>query len=376
MMQKLTRSYVLSFVAIASALPTAAIAAPGFIFKTNDSVTANSSSSYWTPQRLQNAKPLNLPKPTNSQITTQATPLAGTPISASGQAPTINIAPNLQNKLFQPSQVNSNSVADEAVQPNNAGSVGAYFTSSRLIPLSADTVYPYRTVGKLFFTQPGQGDFVCSGAVIKQRIVLTAGHCVHSGNGGQNGFFTNFLFVPAYRDGAAPFKSWSWSYVITTDAWSKGNGVVPNAADYAMLEINDLPFNGVYRKIGQVTGFLGFKTLSLFPNHATLLGYPGNLDNGNKMHQVTAQSFRTRTPNSVEYGSDMRGGSSGGPWVQNFGVAAVGQNGGRNPGLNQIIGVTSYGPVATDPLYQGSSIPDSRFVNMLNTICKRKPGNC
>ncbi|MUL37802.1 hypothetical protein BWI75_16065 [Gloeocapsopsis sp. AAB1 = 1H9] len=371
--QAYIKPHVVSIVTLISMLPTAVVAAPGFVSKVNDTVITNSNNTYWTPQRLQNAKPLNLPKPTN-QLTTQTAPLAGTPVSVSGQAPTVNIPPDLQNKLFQPRQINS--VADELVQPNNVGSVGAHFTSSRLVPLSADVVYPYRAVGKLFFTIPGQGDFVCSGAVIKPRIVLTAGHCVHSGSGGQKGFFTNFLFLPAYRDGAAPYKSWSWSYVMTPDAWAKGNGVVPNAADYAMIEINDLPFKGVNRKIGQVTGSLGFKTFSLFPNHATLLGYPGNLDNGNKMHQVTAQSFRTQTPNSVEYGSDMRGGSSGGPWIQNFGVASVGQSGGQNPGLNQIIGITSYGSVSTDPLYQGSSVPDSRFVNMLNTICNRKPGNC
>ncbi len=373
MISKVIRTYALSFVAIASLFPSAVVASD-LIFHDNDSVTPNNSRSYWTPRRLQNAKPLPMPKPTRG-VTTQATPAVGTPVSGRGQPPTVNIKPDFNNRLFQPPQTNFQANEQE-VQPNNVGSVGAFFTSSRLIPLSADVVYPYRPVGKLFFTIPNEGDFVCSGAVLKPRIVLTAGHCVHSGSGGQSGFFTNFLFVPAYRDGIAPFQAWSWSHVVTTNAWSQGGGVVPNAADYAMIEIIDLPFNGVSRRIGQVTGFLGFRTLSLFPNHATLLGYPSNLDNGHKMHQVTAQSFRTRNPNSVEYGSDMRGGSSGGPWIQNFGVAAVGQNAGRNPGLNQIIGVTSYGPVATDPLYQGSSIPDSRFVNMLNAMCRRQPGNC
>lgn len=38
--------------------------------------------------------------------------------------------------------------------------------------------------GKVFFTDPGFGDFVCSGSTLnsaKARLVFTAGHCVHHG---------------------------------------------------------------------------------------------------------------------------------------------------------------------------------------------------
>jgi len=79
---------------------------------------------------------------------------------------------------------------------------------------------------------------------------------------------------------------------------------------------------------------------------------------------------------NVEYGSDMRGGSSGGPWVQNFGVLASGQSGGVNSGTNRVIGVTSYGYTSTDPLVQGSSIPDLCFIDLLNLACTHRGGNC
>jgi V8-like Glu-specific endopeptidase len=259
--------------------------------------------------------------------------------------------------------------------PQNAGTFNAHFTSSRLIPLTADTSYPYRTVGKLFFTIPGQGDFVCSASVIKPRLILTAGHCVHSGTASP-GFFTNWRFAPAFRDGVAPFQTWDWNFVITTSTWASGGGSVPNAADYALIELRDRSINNVVRRIGDVTGFLGFQTLSLLPNHAHILGYPGNLDSGQKMHQVTAESFRAVSPNCVEYGSDMRGGSSGGPFVQNFGQLATGQTGGTNTGINRVIGVVSYGYTSTDPKVQGSSILDSRFTSILNTSCGRQAGNC
>jgi hypothetical protein len=125
-----------------------------------------------------------------------------------------------------------------------------------------------------------------------------------------------------------------------------------------------------------VTGYLGYQTLSLSPNHAHLLGYPCNLDSCQKMHQVTAQNGQTVSPNNVEYGSDMRGGSSGGPWVQNFGELAIGQSGGLNAGLNRVVAVTSYVYNSLDPKVEGASIPDSRFINLLNTICTHRSGNC
>ena len=49
------------------------------------------------------------------------------------------------------------------------------------------------------------------------------------------------------------------------------------------------------------------------------------------------------------------------------------------PDPNVIVGVTSYSNVSTDPKYQGSSIPDGNFTNLLTVICNRDvtpPANC
>ena len=94
------------------------------------------------------------------------------------------------------------------------------------------------------------------------------------------------------------------------------------------------------------------------------------------MHQITAESFRNRSPNSADYGSDMEGGSSGGPFVQNFGYAASGQVSKRNPARNRVIGVVSYGPTDTTRGYQGASKFDSRFTSIFKTMCARRSGNC
>ena len=342
-----------------------------FFGKQNSDLGA--SAAYWTPERLRNAKPMPMPKVSPNTVHILPIP-APTDIQDGEGAPPTYLGPIEPQRLYTPTKT----LVKDALQkrPMDRGTLNQDFSSSRLVPLTADVVYPYRTVGKLFFTIPNQGNYVCSASVLRPRVVLTAGHCVHSGSGGSGGYFTNWLFIPAFRDGAAPYQSWNWSYVLATSDWMTGGGSVPNAADYAMIEVQDRVINGLTRRLGDVTGYLGYQTLSLIPNHVHQLGYPCNLDSCQKMHQVTAESARSVAPNNVEYGSDMRGGASGGPWVQNFGQLAVGQTGGLNPGLNRVVGITSYGYVSTAPKALGSSIPDGRFVSLLVALCTHKVGNC
>jgi len=346
-------------------------------------INQNQVQAYWTAERLRSAK--ELPMPIANVNTTKKALSTNNESSVSGDGALPVVTDVTGQQLFNTNESDDEhpgkdlpipNFSEDKRIPNDVGTYNKYFSSSRLVPITADTSYPYSTVGKLFFTIPGQGNFVCSASVIRPRVVVTAGHCTHKGSGGSEGFYTNFYFVPAYRDGTAPFQGWYPNYVMTTAAWSVGNGSVPNEADYSMFQVSDNYINGAYTKIGSVTGYLGYQTQALASNHATILGYPCNLDSCSKMHQVNAGNGDSVSPNNVEYGSDMGGGSSGGPWIQNFGAAAVGQTGGLNPGLNRIIGITSYGYISTDPKVQGSAIPDSRFISILNTICGRQTGNC
>lgn len=327
--------------------------------------------SYWTPERLANAQPM-LPLANPNAIALEAAAQAsGTPVSLPGKRPTAPASADSATRLYDPAQVKIQIEAGD-IESQAAGSYKAHFTSARVNPPALETIFPNRTVGKLFFTDNTGGKFVCSASVIRQRIVLTAGHCVHKGSGGSAGFHRNFLFVPAFRDGAAPLGTFTPRRVGTTSQWLASNGLVPNAADFGMLEMNDR----AGKKIGAITGTLGFRTLSLLPNHTTKLGYPCNIDACQKMQQVTSQSFRATSPNNVEYGSNARGGSSGGPWVMNYGLQG---KGGLTSNLNAVVGVSSYGYIETAPKVQGSSIPDSRaggFIPLLNTMCAASAGNC
>ena len=72
----------------------------------------------------------------------------------------------------------------------------------------------------------------------------------------------------------------------------------------------------------------------------------------------------------------MSGGSSGGPWVQNFGVKSSGQSGGLNANANRVVGVTSYGFVSRQPKAQGSSSPSAVFRDLFERACDKRANAC
>jgi V8-like Glu-specific endopeptidase len=290
---------------------------------------------------------------------------------AAGRAPVAGLRADAQARLFEP--LDAESAASEAgpggmgsMAEPATGSAGSLFTSSRLVPVSADRSYPYLTLGRLYYTDPGHGTFYCSAVVIRPRVVVTAAQCVHSGDTSP-GFYSNIQFVPAYRDGVAPFGTWNAAYLTIHSNWISTHGALPNATDYAVVELQDRTISGVVRRIGDVTGFLGYVIQKLRPNHAHLLAYTSSFDSGEKLHQVTGQSFRTAAATNVEYGSDLRSGSSGGAIIQDFG---------DNPNLVKWIGALSYVYTSTTLKVEGASTPDSRFTALVTAVCAHRAGNC
>jgi V8-like Glu-specific endopeptidase len=328
------------------------------------------AAAYWTPARMAAAQPVGEKIPLASPLNTLPDAV-GTSTTHDSWSPASKVTATAQ-QLYDPADTQMQLLSD-IVAPQWFGTSNARFSSSRLVPATTttDQAYPFRVIGKLFFTIPNQGNYVCSASVISYRLIATAGHCVTSGTGV---WYGNFQFVPALRNGAGPWGSYGWAYATTTSAWFNGGGGVPNEADYAMIELGDKN----NQTIGGLLGWLGWQTSSLSGNHAHLMGYPCNLDSCNQMHQVSAQAFSNAANNTVTYGSNMRGGSSGGPWIMNFGELSTCTEGcgGSDTGMNRIIGVTSYGPVATDPLYQGASILDSRWTSLWTTACGHRAGNC
>jgi V8-like Glu-specific endopeptidase len=353
---------------VASSISIASENQGPFLSKSNPNPQA--TSAYWTPDRMRDAEPLDLPQvdpDALKEISTeelQRRQHESTPIIHPGSPPSLSIPLDTQ-PLFKP-------VTRTVTKPLDAGTLKEQFSSQQLVPLSADQSYPYTTVGKLFFTT-STGNKTCSASVIGNRLITTAAHCINDGKGNS---YRNWMFVPAYRDGTAPLRRWSWyGYMVPSD-WSRGGGAVPSQWDWALMIVSNQQINHTDVSLGSLTGTLGFKTLSGIPNHSHLLGYSGNLDSGEKMHQVTAQSALAVEPNNVECGSDMSFGAGGGPWIQNFGPASTGQSGGTNPGRNLLIGITSYGYNNTKSLGNGSVILDSNFSAYYNALCRAFPDVC
>ena len=109
------------------------------------------------------------------------------------------------------------------------------------------------------------------------------------------------------------------------------------------------------------------------------LGYPASLDNGNRMERNDAQGTVDPTQvNNTLIGSLMTAGSSGGPWVVNFGQAPA--NAGRfgaAPARNTLVGVTSWGYVAANIKEQGASgFTSANITALLQAACGATPGAC
>ncbi len=380
----MNRTAVAAFIGLGVAtvsLPAAEPAAAANAVTLTVSPTARAATeAYWTPERFANAKPMVMISKSKAG-TAKRRVTAKPPAPMPGGAPTFPYDPAMAVNLY----IHKAAAPRSGVAPALVGTGGFPFTVNQLYPVpNTFKAFPYSLVGQLFFTIPGQGDFVCSASVIRFRVIATAGHCVSDGN---RNFFANWVFVPALHfDPAAgrikaPYGIWHPAFVTTTNVWFTGGGTVPNIQDDALLVLRDKVRQGVTERIGDVVGFFGF-AYDADPNtHITQLGYPCNLlDNCRSSTPIAnyAQVLNIDT-NNFEWGSAEMGGSSGGPEVQDFGVAPAGILGG-----NIVISVTSFLLVDTPPvLVDGGSIfgapgelgPGNSFGDLISLVCSI-PGNC
>lgn len=234
------------------------------------------------------------------------------------------------------------------------------------------------------FFNIGSATYVCSASLVKPGVVVTAAHCV--ANFGQQQFYSNWVFTPAYSNGTAPYGVWNAASATVMTSYYNGSdpcavrGIVCQD-DVAVIVLT--PQSGSYA--GNRTGWYGYGWNGYgFTSSGSVLinqlGYPVALDGGGLMQRNDSQGFvASGSSNNTIIGSLMTGGSSGGPWHVNLGMAPTlnGTSFGNAPARNTVVGVTSWGYTDTTVKQQGASpFTSGNIVPLVNTVCTNTPAAC
>ncbi|MBT2471754.1 peptidase [Streptomyces sp. ISL-66] len=184
-----------------------------------------------------------------------------------------------------------------------------------------------KTSGRVFFTFNGK-NASCSGDSITSAngsTVITAGHCVKY----QGAWHTNWTFVPAYDNGNAPYGQWPATKTFATDQWVASEDM---NMDVGLAVV--APLNG--QKLSQVVGAQGIVFNGGYNKKMYAFGFPAAAPyDGTKLVYCsgnTGKDFLLTKDHSLP--CNMTGGSSGGPWFQDFNEAT---------GLGTQVSVNSFG---------------------------------
>ncbi|MEU3446534.1 peptidase [Streptomyces thermolilacinus] len=172
-----------------------------------------------------------------------------------------------------------------------------------------------KTSGRVFFTFDGRTASCSANAVTSQNqsTVLTAGHCVKY----QGSWHTNFVFVPAYANGQAPYGQWTATRTLTTPQWEASEDINHDVGAAVLA-----PLNG--QKLTAVTGAQGVQFNGGYNKAMYAFGFPAASPyDGSKLVYCAGNSskdFLFSQDHSL--GCNMTGGSSGGPWFTGFSEAS------------------------------------------------------
>ncbi|HYP46929.1 MAG TPA: hypothetical protein VEQ66_17250 [Propionibacteriaceae bacterium] len=248
---------------------------------------------HWTPKRMQQAKPLKAP----------------------GDAKVIDKAVRAAIKQLP-------EVADKPAAPAKA--------SNALKKAPAPVTNFSVTNGKLFFDYYESPSW-CSASAINtpsKRVIVTAGHCVHTGKGGR--WLTNMVFAPGYNKFAvnrAPRGTFQAYQVRTFNAWTTNSDLNRDVGFVTLYR------NAAGQRVVDAIGGHGLVYNGGTEFDASIFGYPSNRDNGDRMWACwgTTQDnswFDNKSKITCNFGP----GASGGPWLANYSNAT---------GLGYVRSVTS-----------------------------------
>lgn len=280
----------------------------------------SSVSSYWTEDRMEDAKPGSTLMPDSKEVGVGNNPQAGIPVTIKGQPPQ---------------------------RPNGGPKTkGAEYRAAAETPVSH--------IGKVFFTLGGT-DYVCSANAVvssNENTVATAGHCLKDGGGS---WASKFAFVPAYDDGNAPYGVWAANAVYTTSQWAR-SGDISYDTGFAVVSNP----NGS-TSLSDTVGASGVAFNQARGLQYKAFGYPaGTPYDGSSLYSCSGTATQDPFGQTQSQGipCDMTGGSSGGPWF--IGTSSTGvQNSVNSFGYTSVPN-TMFGP------YWGTSIQNA-YTNASNS---------
>jgi V8-like Glu-specific endopeptidase len=319
-------------------------------------VEAQAAEEYWTPARMADAQPMQRTatfksfSSASSAVSEESDELAvpGYVRGCRPNASNCDPAPRTFSSQDASSSVSGapgDWISMHGTKPTNPRT-GPYGPFQRWREASPITSYPKSTIGKLFFTLNGQ-NFVCSASVIGRSTLITAGHC---NSDGTVTFATNRLFCPSFN-GVADATRGCWSVVSSAVSFPWHNAGNPDY-DYSCL-VTATTGTKLANKIGNVTGTLGRAWNFGSSQAERTFGYPQAAPFNGGTLQTTASTewythdFVAGGQISKIIGSDLTGGSSGGPWILGWtgGLAETADtdaSGETDPGSNWVNGVNSH----------------------------------
>ncbi len=174
---------------------------------------------------------------------------------------------------------------------------------------------PYDSIVKIYFKKDSSTYAMCSGALVGDYHVLTAGHCVREG--GSSSYYTDVWVLPGMNDGFYTYgfdqkpllmNEYGAAKAVTFHTYSGWNNDGNYDHDFALIRID--------RQLGDNVGSFTAKSLSTsssyFTGSSRTAGYPSMLDNGRNMYYVYADSCSSSTY-THKHSMDMTGGQSGSP---------------------------------------------------------------
>lgn len=281
--------------------------------------------TFWTHEQLAAARPMEMP----SAIAPRPPRTSGRqPVFSAGQTAAGGAAAAGADAAAQAAypqdwaMLDSAAMADSPAAADGTSQIYTSYVVNKLAALWKTT--GHKPTGRLSFSTPS-GTSYCSASVVSGRnIIVTAAHCVYD-TPSRNQFYSNWVFTPAYRNGAAPYGTFpaQTCWVLTSWVNLSGSYTINTWADddVAVCQMGN---NSNGQALSNVTGWYGRTWDAGYVQHVHNMGYPFNnyqnnsvTDAGKYLRLCANETFQQAT-DVLGGGCNWGPGISGGPWTISY----------------------------------------------------------